>query len=173
VNPPGPSGGPRRLRREIVQRLADFPRQYGAFENAMASFGEGFELREFKAAFETESDLDAYNDAQAVERGITRVQGFVAELAVRGAKLSGVELPTEDAGLPERSLAALVAAGVIDSALSKRLKQAQRARNRIEHGYPEMSAGEVHAAAELVHDTSPDFIGPFRDWIEPFLEGPR
>ncbi|HUB98420.1 MAG TPA: hypothetical protein VMS11_01195 [Solirubrobacterales bacterium] len=169
MNGPAPKGGPRRLQREIVQRLADFPRQFGAFENAMAAFGEGFELGEFKRAFETDSDLDAYNDAQAVERGLTRVQGFVAELAVRGAKLTGLELE-RDGSVVERSFSALVGAGVIDASLSRRLKRAQRARSRIEHGYAETSAGEVHAAAELVHDAAPEFIGPFRRWIEPFLE---
>lgn len=163
-------GGRRRLQREIVQRLVDFPRQYMALENAMSAFGEGFELAEFKRAFETTTDIDAYNQAQTVERGVTRVQGYVAELAVRGVKLARLA-PEGDGGPVERSFSALRQGGVIDASLARRLNKAQRARNRIEHGYAGMSAGEVHAAAELVHDTAPDFIGPYRDWIETRLEG--
>ena len=34
-------------------------------------------------------------------------------------------------------------------------------------------AGDVHRAAILVRDTARDFIGSYRDWIEPYLENNR
>jgi hypothetical protein len=73
----------KRAKREIIACLADFPRQYAALERAMASFGGDFDLRQFKAAFETTDDLDAYNRVQAVERGLGRVQNFVADDSAR------------------------------------------------------------------------------------------
>jgi hypothetical protein len=39
----------------------------------------------------------------------------------------------------------------------------------IEHGYIETTAGRVHQAAELVHDSARDFIGSYRAWVEPYL----
>lgn len=33
----------------------------------------------------------------------------------------------------------------------------------------EFVAGDVHRAAELVHDTARDFIGRYGAWIEPYL----
>jgi hypothetical protein len=63
-----------RWRGEVTEHLEDFPRQYAALENAMAEFGGGFDLREFKAAFESTTDMNAYNRAQAVERALGRVQ---------------------------------------------------------------------------------------------------
>src|ERR1700680_5149394 len=77
-----------RWRRDIVRRLEDFPRQYSALENAMAVFGEDFDLQAFKEAFNTSEDMDAYNRVQAVERAVSRLQNFVAELAEAGVKLA-------------------------------------------------------------------------------------
>ena len=54
----------------------------------MAAFGGDFDLKQFKAAFETSDDLDAYNRVQVVERALGRVQNFVADLAQAGAKLA-------------------------------------------------------------------------------------
>ncbi len=73
-----------RWQREIVDHLEDFPRQHAALETAMAAFGETFELRQFKAAFETRTDMEAYNRAQAVERALGRVQNYVADLTIAG-----------------------------------------------------------------------------------------
>ncbi|HUN77461.1 MAG TPA: hypothetical protein VMU32_00920 [Solirubrobacteraceae bacterium] len=33
-----------------------------------------------------------------------------------------------------------------------------------------VNAGEVHRAALLVHRAARGFIGPYRDWIAPYLE---
>ena len=51
--------------------------------------------------------------------------------------------------------------------------QAQVARTRIEHSYVRTSAGDVHSAAILVRDAARDFIGSYRDWIEPYLAQPE
>jgi hypothetical protein len=72
----------KRWQRQIVRHLADFPRQYAALEHAMAAFGGDFDLRQFKQAFNTAEDIDAYNRVQSVERALGRVQNFVAELVV-------------------------------------------------------------------------------------------
>jgi uncharacterized protein YutE (UPF0331/DUF86 family) len=68
-----------------------------------------------------------------------------------------------------QAFAALREAKVIDGELCRRLTRAQDARSMIEHGYIETSAGRVHQAAELVHDTALDFIGRYRRWVEPHL----
>lgn len=64
-------------------------------------------------------------------------------------------------------------AKVISSGLCRRLVQAQDARTRIEHSYVQTPAGDVHRAAILVRDAARDFIGSYRDWIEPYLTGPE
>jgi len=40
---------------------------------------------------------------------------------------------------------------------------------REEHVYVEVTAGEVHRAALLVHDAAQRFVPRFRAWIEPYL----
>ncbi len=138
----------------------------------MASFGEGFDLREFKQAFRTTDDMDAYNRVQALERAVGRVQNFVAELAEAGTNLAQVPRPPfkADGSSAQQAFEGLRDAGVIDGALCRRLVRAQKARSRLEHTYIEAPAGDVHRAAELVQATALEFIGPFRAWIEPFLE---
>jgi uncharacterized protein YutE (UPF0331/DUF86 family) len=170
------SGEPRkvdrkRLRRNIVRHLADFPRQYAALEHAMAAFGEDFDLREFKRAFNTTEDIDAYNRVQAVERALGRVQNFVSDLAQASVKLAQLPAAPEARGSSShQAFASLREAGVINGELCRRLTRAQDARTTIEHGYIETSAGRVHQAAHLIHDGARDFIGRYRAWVEPYLE---
>jgi uncharacterized protein YutE (UPF0331/DUF86 family) len=159
-----------RWRRDIARHLEDFPRQYSALEHSMAAFGGEFDLRQFKLAFNTMDDIDAYNRVQAVERALGRVQNFVADLAQAGVKLAGLPRVPEVYGSgPHQAFAALREAKVIDGELCRRLVRAQDARTMIEHGYIETSAGRVHQAAELVRHTAIDFIGRYRTWVEPYL----
>ncbi|HEX6601281.1 MAG TPA: hypothetical protein VF030_01435, partial [Solirubrobacterales bacterium] len=60
------------LRNEVVSHLEDFPRQLLALESAMEEFGDDFDLKEFKRAFDDEADIKAYNRVQAVERAFSR-----------------------------------------------------------------------------------------------------
>jgi uncharacterized protein YutE (UPF0331/DUF86 family) len=160
-----------RLEREIVRHLEDFPRQYAALETAMAAFGAEFDLQEFKEAFNTREDMEAYNRVQAVERAMGRVQNFGAELAMAGVRLAKLRLPPmgDDGSPAQQAFDALRDAGVIDGELCRRLKQAQRARSRIEHSYVQVPAGDVHRTTELVHEAARDFIGPYRAWIGDYL----
>lgn len=160
-----------RWRDSILDHLADFPRQYGAFESAMAAFGDDFDLRTFKLAFETSEDLEAYNRVQAVERAALRVQNYVGELAENGVKLAelGALARSGVGSQVERALAALRDAGVIDVNLFRRLVRAQGARRRIEHSYVRIKAGDVHRAVQLIHESARDFISRYRPWIEPYL----
>jgi len=59
--------------------------------------------------------------------------------------------------------------GVLGKQLCRRLIRAQDARTTIEHGYLGTSAGNVHEAAQLIHDSAREFIRAFRDWIAPYL----
>lgn len=160
-----------RWQRDIVERLEDFPRQYDALEHAMAAFGTNFALDRFKQAFNTTEDMDAYNRVQALERAVGRVQGYVAELAESGAKLAQLELaPSKDDGSrAPQAFDALRQAQVIDGPLSRRLIRAQKARSAIEYSYVRTNAGDVHRAAELVHEAAREFIGRYREWIEEHL----
>lgn len=160
----------RRWQASIVRHLEDFPRQYAALESAMGAFGEDFDLPSFKRAFETSDDMESYNRVQALERAVGRVQNFVAELAEAGVRLAALP-PAERAGPPaSRAFEALRDANVIDGRLCRRLVRAQGARSAIEHGYLQIPAGDVHRAAELVHESARDFIGRYRRWIEPYLK---
>lgn len=162
----------KRLKREITAHLEDFPRQYAALESAMAAFGEDFNIQTFKEAFNSRDDMEAYNRAQALERAVGRVQNFVADLAIAGARLAQLQLPTmgDDGSSAQQAFEALRDDGVIDGELCRRLTRAQRARSMIEHGYVRTPAGDIHRAAELVHDGARDFAGPYRAWIGPHLE---
>jgi hypothetical protein len=161
----------KRLERRIVARIDDFPRQHAALESAMAAFGDEFDLARFKRAFETSEDIEAYNDVQAVERAIGRVQGYVAEMAMDGVRLVG--LPSDPAGgegfRATHAFEALRDAKLIDAGLCRRLARAQKGRSQIEHEYPGLRAGRVHDAAILIRETSLEFFTRFRAWIEPHL----
>lgn len=135
----------------------------------MEAFGPDFEIKTFKAAYESRQDLEAYNRAQAVERGLSRVQNYVAEMAVDGCKLAELQKARAGSGEANDAFATLAGAGVISNALRGRLKRALKARSAIEHHYVGIPAGTVHRAAELVRDCSREFIGPYRDWIEEYL----
>lgn len=159
-----------RWRREIVDLLADFPRQHAALETAMSAFGEDFELPRFKQAYDTDTDMDAYNRVQAVERALGRVQSYVADLSVVSVKLAGLPLSAGDhEALAPRAFTALKEAKVIGAELCRRLIRAQKARTMIEHSYVQVPAGNAHRAAELVLQSGRDFIGPYRTWIEGYL----
>jgi hypothetical protein len=161
----------KRWRLNIVRHLEDFPRQYAALENAMAQFGENFDLQQFKAAYSTGEDMDAYNRVQAVERAVGRVQNYVAELADAGAKLAELARPPMEShgSLAQQAFEALRDAGVISRGLCRQLVQAQNARTRIEHSYVQTPAGDVHSAATLVRDGARGFVSSYRAWIAPYL----
>src|SRR5437868_5273065 len=161
----------RRWHLTVVRHLEDLPRQYAALENAMAAFGEDFDLQQFKAAYDTTEDMDAYNRVQAVERAVGRVQNYVGELADAGAKLVGLPRPPMESGgsQAQQAFEALRDAGVIGRGLCNKLVRAQNARTRIEHTYVQTPAGDVHRAAMLVRDAARDFIRSYRSWIEPYL----
>jgi uncharacterized protein YutE (UPF0331/DUF86 family) len=161
-----------RWQRDIVRHLEEFPRQYAALESAMAAFGGEFDMQQFKEAFNTKDDMEAYNRVQAVERAVGRVQNFVADLAEAGTKLALLPRPAtaERGSVAQQAFESLRQAGVIDRALCGRLTRAQNARSMIEHSYVQTPAGDVHRAAELVHRTAVEFIGRYRRWIGPYLE---
>jgi hypothetical protein len=164
----------RRWRMTIVRHLEDLPRQYAALENAMAAFGEDFDHQQFKAAYNTTEDMDAYNRVQAVERAVGRVQNYVGELADAGTKLAGLPMPPMESGgsQAQEAFEALRDASVIGKGLCRKLVQAQTARTRIEHSYVQTPAGDVHRAATLVRDAARDFTSSYRNWIEPYLTQP-
>jgi len=168
--PDGPSKAQRdRWSNQIVEHLEDFPRQYAALENAMAEFGGDFDLRAFKAAFDSTTDMDSYNRAQAVERALGRVQNYVAQLTITGAKLAGLSLPKAEESEAAKAFTALRDAGVMGGTLCRKLRRAQKARAMIEHSYVKVPAGNVHQAAELIVAGAREFIGPYRDWVEEYL----
>lgn len=158
-----------RWRNEVIEHLEDFPRQYAALQNAMAEFGADFSLPQFKAAFDSTTDMDSYNRAQAVERSLGRVQNYVAQLSITGAKLADLQPPKADEGEAAKAFAALNKAGVIGGELCRKLRRAQKARSMIEHSYVKVPAGNVHQAAELIAAGAREFIGPYRAWVEDYL----
>jgi hypothetical protein len=161
----------KRWQRQIVRHLEDFPRQYAALETAMAAFGDDFDLVLFKRAFNTTEDMEAYNRVQAVERALARVQNFVGELADAGVNLAELPRPrtADDGSRAQQAFEALRDAKVFDGGLCRRLTRAQKARSLTEHSYIQTPAGDVHRAAELVHEAARDFIGPYRAWIGDYL----
>jgi uncharacterized protein YutE (UPF0331/DUF86 family) len=158
-----------RLRSEIVERLDALPEEILALESAMEEFGGRFDLKEFKPAFEKKAGIKAYNKVQAVERASSRVQNYVVELAERGARLAGLELPNTHEASSARAFDALREAGVIGASLCRNLKRTQKARSDVEHDYPGMKAGRLHAAVELGLPATREFIRPYSSWIAPFL----
>ena len=159
----------RRWKKEVVDGLASLPREHEALEYAMAEFGTSFDLAELKRALAPRADIALYNRVQALERAVTRVQNILADLAIAGAKLGGLPLPATNSGPADRSFEALKDGGVISAALSRRLRNAQRVRNLIEHDYDKVSAGQLHKVAEEVRGVSLEFVRPFRDWVGPKL----
>lgn len=158
-----------RLRSEITGYLEDFPGQLMALESAMDQFGSDFDRGKFKRAFDREAGLAAYNQVQAVERAYSRVQNHIAKLSESGVMLAGLELPKLREGKAARAFEALKKAGVIDSSLCRKLKDAQRTRSAIEHDYLEMNAGRMHQSVNTLSAAAREFIGAFAAWIEPYV----
>jgi uncharacterized protein YutE (UPF0331/DUF86 family) len=159
----------KRLHSEIVERLEGLPDEILALESAMEEFGESFGLKEFKSAFEKKDGIKAYNRVQAVERAFSRVQNYVVELAERGCRLAELELPSTHEASSARAFEALKEAGVIDASLCRNLKRVQKARSDVEHEYPGMRAGRLHAAVELGLPAARGFIQAYGSWITPHL----
>lgn len=160
----------KRLQRQIVDVLAKLPGEYRALEYAMSTFGSDFDLKAFKRAFEGNDGPDAYIRVQAVERGIGRVQNFLTDLAEAGSLLAALPVSDGERGSSaQRAFASLRGVGVIDDELCAKLVEGQRKRSRIEHMYIDVTAGEVHRAARLVHSAARQFVPRFRGWSEPHL----
>jgi hypothetical protein len=160
----------KRRQRQIVDVLAKLPGEYRALEYAMSTFGNDFDLEAFKRAFEGTDGPDAYIRVQAIERGIGRVQNLLTDLAESGALLAELPIPDGEPGSrAQRAFASLRGAGVIDGELCAQLVEGQRKRSRIERMYIDVTAGEVHRAARLLHSAARPFVPRFRDWIEPHL----
>jgi uncharacterized protein YutE (UPF0331/DUF86 family) len=159
----------RRWQSKITAEFKNLPREYEALEYAMSGFGPGFDLALLKEAKRSDSKIALYSKVQALERAVTRVQNILADLAIAGAKLAGLQLPKIDAGEAERSFEVLKEEGVIDASVCRRLVKAQNTRNRIEHDYDKVTAGQLHDVVEDVRDLSREFVRPFRDWIAPQL----
>ncbi len=164
----------RRRRQEIIDLIDGLPRQHLALDNAMRAFGDDFELRALKSALAPTADIDVYNQAQALERAMTRVQNMLAELAIAGVKLACLEPPdSAHGGRADRSFAALRDAGVTDPSVARRLRKAQVVRNLLEHDYEAVSPIRLHRTVEDVYQLTFEFARPFRAWINPFLYDPK
>lgn len=156
----------RGLREAILRRLEDLPRQYAALQTAMSSFGDEFDRTAFASALEGD-DLDAYNRAQAIEQGFTRLQNYVVELAGAAAELAGLRAKARAEA--RRDLELLRDAGVLSASLAERLAGLQRMRNALQHADIDLDPGELHAAVLALHDAIPSFTRALRDWIAPRL----
>jgi uncharacterized protein YutE (UPF0331/DUF86 family) len=159
----------RRWQTKINDELKSLPREYEALEYAMSEFGSNFDLNMLKEAKRSDSKIALYSKVLALERAVTRVQNILADLAIAGAKLGGLELPKIEAGEAVRSFEALKEEGVIDASICRRLVKSQNTRNRIEHDYDKVNAGQLHDAAEGVRDLGGEFVRPFYAWITPQL----
>lgn len=161
-----------RLIRRIVGYLEDFPRQVAALESAMAEFGEDFDLGRFKDAYDAVDDSRTYNRVQSVERAVGRVQNYLTDLSVDGVRLVGLPVGGHADGDSKAKpyFDALREEKIVDADVCRRLEDGQKARSRLEHEYLGMPAGDVHRAAATIGKTANDFIGPFRAWIEPYLD---
>jgi hypothetical protein len=160
---------PDQVRKQIVAHLEDFPRQLQALETAMEAFGEGFELSEFKPAFNGKRGMNAYLQVQALERAFSRVQNYMSQLALDGTMLAGVDLPRLHESDVARAFEALKQKQVLNPSLCRRLKKAQSARSAVEHDYLGMRAGEVHRAIAQTAASAREFIGPYTAWIKQYL----
>jgi hypothetical protein len=152
--------------------MEDFPRQVAALESAKAEFGEDFSLVRFKEAYNAVDDPRTYNRAQSVERAVGRVQNYLTDLAVDGVRLTGLPVGSHAEGDSKAKpyFDALRDEKVVDGDICGRLEDGQKARSRLEHEYLGTPAGDVHRAAVTVSKTADDFIGPYRAWIEPYLD---
>jgi hypothetical protein len=173
MSPGAPTKAERqRFARRIVAHVEDFPRQRKALSYAMSEFGDAFDLARFKEAYNSVDDAEGYRNVQSVERAIGRVQNYLTDLAMDGVRLA--ELPIGRRGDRDSKAKpyfdALRAANVIDGDVCRRLEKGQNARSLLEHAYVMLPAGDVHRAAQTVSKTADDFIGPYRAWIEPYLD---
>ena len=156
----------KRWKRDIAAHLEDLPRQLEALEFAYA----GFDAGSFAEACESH-DPATYIRVQAVERGFSRVQNHLAELARLGALLAElqVEAPTARQPRSQPYFEALHEAGAITRELCRRRIAGQKQRALLEHEYLSLDADTLFAEVQRILEDGRVFLRAYATWITAHL----
>ena len=157
-------GSAKSLRGKIKDRLSDADRHLNALIAAMGGFGGGFDLAEFRTAFNS-ADPELLNSVKAVERGSEQLYNYIAELTRFGLELSTNREPSDEPNA-RRDFETLRRIGVITGAQEVRLQSLRELRRNLVHEYPGISAAQVHEAAVLVSQEFRPFIRSFAAWVK-------
>ncbi|MBK5232493.1 MAG: hypothetical protein JJE13_05895 [Thermoleophilia bacterium] len=157
-------GRAKSLKGKIKDRLDDAGRHLDALGVAMSGFGSGFDLVEFRAAFDSK-DPDQLNSVKAVERGSEQLYNYIAELTRFGLELSTNREPSDEMNA-RRDFVTLRDIGVITGMQEARLQSLRELRRNLVHEYPGISAAQVHEAAVLVSQEFRPFIRSYGAWVK-------
>jgi uncharacterized protein YutE (UPF0331/DUF86 family) len=113
--------------------------------------------QEFAAAVAEGSTEALLTKVYPVERGFEILVNFVVELAELGLQLAGL-VPD---GSSAKVLGQLETEGVISKSRRERLVAIYRARNEMQHAYPDVVANATYDAA---HSLLNELAGFFRDY---------
>ena len=151
------------MKGKVKDRLDDAGRHLDALVAAMGGFGFGFDLGEFRKAFESK-DPDLLNRVKAVERGSEQLYNYIAELTRFGLELS-TERDASDPSNARKDFRDLREIGVLSGVQEGRLQNLRELRRNLVHEYPGISAAQVHEAAVLVTEEFRPFIRSYAAWL--------
>jgi len=147
---------PNPLPRRIAVRLADLRRHY----EALALVLERTSHEEFQSAARASDPEGLARSVYPVERGSEILGNYVAELVELGLRQLGIEPGDRTA-----SLRLLQQEGVIGSERRRRLHGALRARNALQHEYPDVRADMTYDAATGLLAELPGFLRDYARWL--------
>lgn len=129
---------------------------------AMEEFPPDFDFDAFVAAAQHRDAVER-NKVAVVERELDLIVNLLDELAARSLdearRLGAIGTASEP------PLMELAKDGVIPTSLAKRLGEAKRARNQLDHFYPPTSWRVVHEATVVVIASMQDYTTRVADWM--------
>jgi uncharacterized protein YutE (UPF0331/DUF86 family) len=148
---------PRPLPMPIKTRLAETRKH----TLALKALVEGTTRETFVAAVAQGSPDALVTTVYPLERAFEILVNLVVELAELGLQLAEIVPP----GSGAKVLDQLAAEGVISKSRRERLAAIYRARNEMQHAYPDVGAQATYDAADALLDELGGFFGDYARWL--------
>jgi len=141
------------LTTNIKKRSLDAQRHMTALEAAASDFGDDFDIDIFARSWDSD-DPQELKRAYAVQAGYENVLNNCVTIAEEVCELEGWVAANTQPNAVE-ALKLLHENGVIETKTREALKGAQERRTKVQHGYVNVRARDVHESATEVLDAAP------------------
>jgi hypothetical protein len=148
----------------LSAKLERLSAQRKALRKAMSQFGEDFDAKAWRNAFDS-PDPDDINRVFTVTGGYLALVNNTVEAVRAGAKLTGLKATP---GMP--GVAGIIDAIRVDGGFTSRqaetFTELYRTRNRLQHSSPDIQADEVHRQVRRVLRHLPRLVESYLAWLE-------